>query len=91
MAEPFTEINEDSAFPYTLRNVVVLRDQIIEFYRWIIEEDALENRLHIRDFDSERMKRAIVNWQECAPDAFARLDVHFKNSDDAVFFRMKFT
>lgn len=79
-------------YPHKFLNVTMKRDQIIGFYRWLIEEEALGSRANLLSTSPDKNLLAlwIENWQGVSPDGHAKMSVGFTSASDAVLFKLKF-
>jgi hypothetical protein len=76
-------------YPYWFR-VTMKRDQMIEFYTWMVEERAWDGRVFVNSNREHQLKIAIKTWESRAETETGNLEIHFRNEADAVFFRLRF-
>jgi hypothetical protein len=67
------------------------RDQILDFYRWILDEEDAFARIHMEHFDLARVEAGLRAWERLPPTASSSVRVFFRDASDAVLFKLKFS
>jgi hypothetical protein len=77
-------------FPFWFSAVSLTRDQVIDFYEWVIEDRAWRSRIYMEGWHESHFRAAIANWRKNEEHQRAVLEVHFSNEADAVAFKLRY-
>lgn len=70
--------------------VKLAKSHILEFYAWVLDEQAWNERIDMEGWPEAKFRDAIAHWQQRAEDDYAILRLNFRNDADAVAFKLRY-
>ncbi len=81
----------EKRYPVWFRSVRMNRDQVIDFYEWMLEERGWERGIFMNGWREGHYRAGIEQWRNQSPTETCVFTLHFRNEREAVTFRLRFS